>query len=73
MELEDYLNLTNYVEANAFLFACEPETEDRAARILREAVDLKYLDAGARALIRLILVEKGNRAMAAQKQQSGRT
>ena len=71
MKLEDYL--TDYEEANAFLFACEPETEDRSARILREVVDLKYLEAGARALIRLILVERGNRAMAAQKQQPGRT
>jgi hypothetical protein len=58
------MTLTRFEEANAFLLALEPETEDQVRKIISEIPDshLVYIRRGAERLAQMIRVEEGNRA-----------
>ena len=59
---------TDYIESNALLFACEPETYKRAEELVAEMSNgaLRDLRRGAERLIMFIRIERGNRARQGQ-------
>lgn len=54
----------NYIECEALLAACEPETEQKAQELVKQMLngELRYLLNGTEKLVKFILLEQSKRA-----------